>query len=137
MNTEGIIAQIARIKELYATGLSYRKVSQLTGRSTTAIEGVCKRYPPEVIAKVRQLRKQGLSYRAIGKQIDRSKSYVGWCIQANGLEESSTEPTNDDLAGDDMVQFAIQELGGVLVEGVDWPHHRDGGNDLAPVPVRT
>ncbi len=125
-------AEIAKIKELYATGLSYRKVARLVGRSASAVEGICKRYPPEVVAKVRQLRKQGLSYQAIAKQIGRSKSYIGWLLQANGLEP---EPAKDDAAGDDLVRFATETLGGVLVESVDWPRRRDRGNEMAAVPV--
>jgi DNA-directed RNA polymerase specialized sigma24 family protein len=127
--------EIDRIKELYATGLSYRKVAAIVGRSASAVEGICKRYPPEVVAKVRKLRKQGLSYQAIAQQIGRSKSYVGWLLQANGLEQPVTELANDQRAGDDLVRYAIEELGGELVESVDWPRHRDGGDDLAAVPV--
>jgi hypothetical protein len=33
-----------------------------------------------------------------------------------------------------VVQFATDELGAIVVEGVDWPHSRDG-EDLASVPV--
>ena len=85
-------AEIAKIKELYATGLSYRKIARLVGRSASAVEGICKPYPLEVVAKVRRLRKQGLSYQAIAQQINRSKSYVGWLLQANGLEITPAPP---------------------------------------------
>jgi hypothetical protein len=33
-----------------------------------------------------------------------------------------------------VVQFATDELGAVVDEGIDWPHNREGEN-LAPVPV--
>ena len=39
-----------------------------------------------------------------------------------------------DREGDDLVQYAVEELGAVVVEGVDWPIHRKG-DDLAPVPL--
>jgi DNA-directed RNA polymerase specialized sigma24 family protein len=83
-----------RIRELYATGLSYRKVARLVGRSASAVEGVCKRYPPEVVTQVRQLRAQGMSFRAIGERIGRAKSYVAWLVQAKGIDDHG----NDDLA---------------------------------------
>ena len=89
-------AEKQRIRELYATGLSYKKVGALVGRSTSAVEGVCKRYPPELVAQVRELRQQGLSYANIGHQVGRAKSYVGWLAAAE------------------------------LNESVDWPHDRDG-----------
>jgi RNA polymerase sigma factor (sigma-70 family) len=127
--------EIDRIKELYATGLSYRKVAAIVGRSASAVEGICKRYPTEVVAKVRKLRKQGLSYQAIAQQIGRSKSYVGWLLQANGLEQPLPEPVNNDHAGDDLVQYAIEKLGGMLVEEVNWPRHRTGGDESVLVPV--
>jgi DNA-directed RNA polymerase specialized sigma24 family protein len=82
------------IRELYATGLSYRKVAKLVGRSASAVEGLCKPYPPEVVAQVRQLRAQGMSFRAIGERIGRAKSYVAWLVQAKGIDDHG----HDDLA---------------------------------------
>jgi DNA-directed RNA polymerase specialized sigma24 family protein len=83
-----------RIRELYATGLSYRKVAKLVGRSASAVEGLCKPYPPEMVAQVRQLRAQGMSFRAIGERIGRAKSYVAWLVQAKGIDGHD----NDELA---------------------------------------
>ncbi len=85
-----------RIRELYATGLSYRKVGALVGRSPSAVESVCKRYPPELIAQVHELRKQGESFSEIARRVGRGKSYIAW--------------------------LATSELS----EGTDWPHERDG-----------
>ncbi|MCD4684309.1 MAG: helix-turn-helix domain-containing protein [Anaerolineae bacterium] len=109
-----------RIRELYASGLSYRKVAARVGRSASAVEGICKQYPPEIVAQVQALRAQGLSMAQIARQVGRSKSYVGWLVQAEGV--------------DDLVQYATEKLGAVLVEGCNWPTKRDGDN-LAPVPV--
>lgn len=109
-----------RIRELYTTGLSYRKVAACVGRSPSAVEGVCKQYPPDVVRQVRKLRREGLSQAAIARQLGRSKSYIGWLIQAEGI--------------DDLVQYATEELGAVLVEADDWPRTHDGDN-LTPVPV--
>lgn len=75
-----------RIRELYASGLSYRKVAAKVGRSASAVEGVCKPYPPEVVAQVRQLRRQGLSFQAIAERIGRAKSYVGWLVDAMDID---------------------------------------------------
>lgn len=83
-----------RIRELYASGLSYRKVAARVGRSASAVEGICKHYPPEVVAQVRQLRAGGMSFRAIAECIGRAKSYVAWLVQAKGIDD----PGNDDLA---------------------------------------
>jgi DNA-directed RNA polymerase specialized sigma24 family protein len=82
-----------RIRELYASGLSYRKVAAKVGRSASAVEGVCKQYPPEVVAQVRQFRAQGLSFQAISEHIGRAKSYVGWLVDAMGIDRD-----DDDLA---------------------------------------
>jgi transposase-like protein len=89
-------AEKRRIRELYATGLSYKKVAARVGRSPSAVEGVCKRYPPELVAQVRELRKQGLSFAAIARRVGRGKSYIAW--------------------------LATSELN----EGVGWPRGRDG-----------
>jgi hypothetical protein len=89
-------AEKQRIKELYATGLSYRKVGALMGRSPSAVESICKHYPPELVSQVRELRQQGLSFAEIARQVGRGKSYINW--------------------------LATSELN----EGVDWPHNRDG-----------
>jgi transposase-like protein len=89
-------AEKQRIRDLYATGLSYKKVAARVGRSPSAVESVCKRYPPELGAQVRALRKQGLSLAAIARQVGRGKSYVAW--------------------------LATSELSG----GSDWPRERDG-----------
>lgn len=82
-----------RIRELYASGLSYRKVAARMGRSASAVEGVCKQYPPEVVAQVRLLRAEGLSFQVISECIGRAKSYVGWLVQATGIDRD-----DDDLA---------------------------------------
>jgi DNA-directed RNA polymerase specialized sigma24 family protein len=82
-----------RIRELYASGLSYRKVAAKVRRSASAVEGVCKQYPPEVVAQVRQLRRQGLSFQAISERIGRGKSYIGWLVDAMGIDHD-----DDDLA---------------------------------------
>jgi transposase len=87
-----------RIRALYATGLSYKKVAARVGRSPSAVESVCKRYPPELVAQVRELRKQGLSFAEIARRVGRGKSYIAW--------------------------LATSELS----EGTDWPHERDGGD---------
>ena len=113
-------AEKQRIRQLYASGLSYRKVAARIGRSASAVEGVCKQYPPALVAQVQTLRAQGLSHAQIARQVGRSKSYVGWLVQAEGV--------------DDLVQYAVEELGAVLVEAVDWPRTRDG-DDRAPVLV--
>jgi len=99
-------AEKQRIRELYATGLSYRKVGALVGRSPSAVESICKRYPPELVAQVRDLRKEGLSFAEIARRVGRGKSYVAW--------------------------LATSEL----VEGTDWPHDRDGDDLVpVPVAV--
>jgi DNA-directed RNA polymerase specialized sigma24 family protein len=82
-----------RIRELYASGLSYRKVAAKVGRSASAVEGVCKQYPPEVVAQVRKLRAEGLSFQAISERVGRAKSYVGWLVAAEGIDRD-----DDDLA---------------------------------------
>jgi transposase len=93
-----------RIKELYATGLSYRKVGALVGRSPSAVESVCKRYPPELVSQVRDLRKQGLSFAEIARRVGRGKSYIAWLANAE------------------------------LSEGADWPHNRGGDDlALVPI----
>jgi len=46
-----------------------------------------------VIAQVRQLRAQGLSFQAISEHIGRAKSYVGWLVDAMGIDRD-----DDDLA---------------------------------------
>lgn len=80
-------AEKQRIRELYATGLSYKKVAALVGRSPSSVEGVCKTYPPELVAQVRRLRgEEGLSLAEIGKRIGRGKSYVGWMLSAGVME---------------------------------------------------
>ena len=89
-------AEKQRIRELYATGLSYRKVGALIGRSPSAVESVCKRYPPELVEQVRELRKQGLSFAEIARRVGRGKSYIAWLANPE------------------------------LSEGTDWPHNRDG-----------
>lgn len=89
-------AEKERIRELYATGLSYRKVGALVGRSASAVEGVCKRYPPELVKQVRELHRQGLSLSEISRRLGRGKSYIAW--------------------------LAASELN----EGTDWPHNREG-----------
>lgn len=89
-------AEKQRIRDLYATGLSYKKVAALVGRSPSAVEAVCKPYSLEVVEQVRVLRSQGLSLSEIGKRVGRGKSYVGGIISM------------------------------VLYEGTDKPHERDG-----------
>jgi hypothetical protein len=86
-----------RIRELYATGLSYKKVGALVGRSPSAVEGVCKRYPPELVAQVRALRQQGLSFLDISRQVGRGKSYIAWLTQAEGMDWPH-ERDGEDLA---------------------------------------
>lgn len=80
-----------RIRELYATGLSYKKVGALVGRSPSAVEGVCKRYPPELVSQVHELRRQGLSFENIGRRLGRGKSYIAWLVAAERRD-------GDDLA---------------------------------------
>lgn len=80
-----------RIRELYATGLSYRKVAARVGRSASAVEGICKQYPPELVAQVRQLRAEGLSFQAISEHIGRAKSYVGWLVEAMGIDRDDED----------------------------------------------
>ncbi|MBN1875201.1 MAG: hypothetical protein JXA33_13295, partial [Anaerolineae bacterium] len=86
--------------ELYATGLSYRKVGALVGRSAAAVEGLCKHYPPELVAQVCELRRQGLSFATIAGQVGHSKSYIA------GLVNTARR------------------------EGTDWPRERDGDDHL-------
>jgi hypothetical protein len=50
--------------------------------SPSAVESVCKRYPPELVAQVRELRKQGLSFAEIARRVGRSKSYIAWLANA-------------------------------------------------------
>ena len=80
-----------RIHELYAGGLSYRKVAARVGRSASAVEGVCKQYPPEMVAQVRQLRAEGLSFQAISERVGRAKSYVGWLVEAMGIDRDDND----------------------------------------------
>jgi hypothetical protein len=75
-----------RIRELYTTGLSYRKVGALVGRSASAVEGVCKQYPPELVAQVRELHHQGLSNAEISRRIGRGRSYICWLVQTEGTD---------------------------------------------------
>ena len=89
-------AEKQRIRELYATGLSYRKVGALVGRSASAVESVCKQYPPELVAQVRELHRQGLSNAQIARRIGRGRSTsTGWSRpreptgRANGMEKTS------------------------------------------------
>lgn len=63
------------------------------GRSASAVEGVCKQYPPEIVAQVRKLRGQGLSFQAISERVGRAKSYVGWLVEAMGIDRD-----DDDIA---------------------------------------
>ena len=91
-------AEKQRIKELYATGLSYRKVAARVGRSASAVEGVCKKYPPEMVEQVHQLYAEGLSYKAIGARIGRAKSYVGWLIMAEGIDKRTLNREGEDMA---------------------------------------
>ncbi|MBN1680703.1 MAG: helix-turn-helix domain-containing protein [Anaerolineae bacterium] len=86
-----------RIKELYVSGLSYRKVAARVGRSASAVEGICKRYPPELVTQVRQLRAKGLSHSKIAVCVERSKSYVSWLIQAEGIDARAKHSDSDDL----------------------------------------
>jgi transposase len=97
-------AEKQRIRELYATGLSYRKVGALVGRSPSAVESVCKRYPPELVAQVRDLRQQGLSFAEIAQRVGRGKSYIGWLAAAE-LSEGSDKPHNRD--GDDLAPVSV------------------------------
>jgi hypothetical protein len=92
-------AEKQRIKELYATGLSYRKVGALVGRSPSAVESICKRYPPELVSQVRTLRKQGLSFADIARQVGRGKSYIAW-LGTSELSEGTDRPHDRD--GDDL-----------------------------------
>ena len=69
------------------------KVVTVVGCSASAVEGVCKRCPPEVIAQARKLRAQGLSFQAIAEHIGRTKSYVGWLVDAMDIDRD-----DDDLA---------------------------------------
>lgn len=89
-------AEKKRIRDLYATGLSYRKVAALVGRSPSSVEGVCKPYPPELVEQVHKLRAEGLSLAEIGKRIGRGKSYVGWILSAATVEEGTDKPHDRD-----------------------------------------
>jgi hypothetical protein len=75
-------AEKRRIRELYATGLSYRKVAARVGRSPSAVEAVCKQYPPELVVQVCALRHEGLSHSQIAQRVGRAKTYIGWLIMA-------------------------------------------------------
>ncbi len=93
-----------RIRELYATGLSYRKVGALVGRSASAVEGVCKRYPPELVKQVRELHRQGLSLSEIARRLGRGKSYIGW-LAASELPEGRDNPPECD--GEDLASVLV------------------------------
>ncbi len=97
-------AERQRIRELYATGLSYRKVGALVGRSPSAVESVCKRYPPELVAQVRELRKQGLSFAEIARRVRRCKSYIAW-LAASELNEG--EDQDHDCDGEDLAPVRV------------------------------
>jgi transposase len=97
-------AEKQRIRELYATGLSYKKVAALVGRSASAVEGVCKRYPPELVKRVRELRQQGLSYAEIARMIGRAKTYIGW-LAASELNEGNDKTHERD--GDDLLPLPV------------------------------
>ncbi len=75
-------AEKQRIRELYATGLSYKKVGALVGRSPSAVEGVCKQYPPELVAQVRELYAEGLSNAEIAKKLSISPKTVDHHVSA-------------------------------------------------------
>lgn len=75
-------AEKQRIRELYATGLTYAKVAALVGRCPAAVESVCKKYPPEMVAQVRELLHQGLSQREIARRLKRGATYINWLVQA-------------------------------------------------------
>lgn len=75
-------AEKQRIRELYATGLTYAKVGALVGRSKAAVESVCKKYPPELVAQVRELLHEGLSQRKIARRLKRGTTYINWLVQA-------------------------------------------------------
>ena len=72
------------------------------GRSASAVEGVCKTYPPDVVEQVRDLRNQGLSYAEIARITGRSKSYIGWLIAAE-LKEEGSEEQNDKKEGKNIL----------------------------------
>ncbi len=97
-------AEKQRIRELYATGLSYKKVGALVGRSTSAVEGVCKRYPPELVERVRELRKQGLSFADISRTVGRGKSYIAW-LSAAELSEGEDRP--HEREGEDLAPVPV------------------------------
>jgi hypothetical protein len=90
-------AEKQRMRALYATGLSYRKVAALVGRTAGAVEGVCKQYPPELVAQVRALYRQGLSQKEISRRLKRGATYINWLVQAEGTNWPR-ERDGDDLA---------------------------------------
>ncbi len=75
-------------------------VGALVGRSASAVEGVCKRYPPELVKKVRELRQQGLSYAEIAQITGRAKTYIGW-LAASELTEGNDKAHERD--GEDLL----------------------------------
>ena len=78
------------------------------------------------LALLKKLAGQNLSSRKIAAQMGRSTAWA---------HDHVTRLKRADLApADDLVRFAVDELGGVLCEGSDWPRSRDG-EDLAPVLV--
>jgi hypothetical protein len=103
-----------RIRDLYATGLSYKKVAALVGRSASAVEAICKPYPLEIVEQVRALRNQGLSLSEISKRVGRGKSYVGG-ILTHALWEGPDDPHKRD--GKNI--FPVQTSEEVMVDSED------------------
>jgi hypothetical protein len=81
---------------------------------------------PAELKTLAKLAALGLGSHRIAAQLGRSPSWAH--DHLTKLRQAQHE--SDDL----VVRSATAELGAVLVEGTDWPHHRDG-EDLAPVPV--
>jgi hypothetical protein len=79
---------------------------------------------PAELKALAQLAGRGLGSHRIAAQLGRSPAWAHDHLKR--LRQAQQQAAQDDL-----VRFAIDELGGVLVEGTDWPRERDG-EDLAP-----
>ena len=75
---------------------------------------------------LKKLAAHNLSSRKIAAQMGRSTAWAH--DHVTRLKRVNLAPA------DDLVEFAVDELGGVICEGCDWPRNREG-EDLAPVMV--
>ncbi len=81
---------------------------------------------PAELKTLAKLAALGLGSHRIAAQLGRSPSWAH--DHLTRLRHAQREGV------DPVVQFATDELGAVVAEGVDWPRERDGEN-LAPVPM--